>query len=195
MPVISKVWPKVLADADDAVLVRLLGRHLLDRDDVAAVALVGVEHLLHAAAAQHVGQQHREGLVADDLAGAPDRVAEAERRLLAGEAGLAGRRQVALQRLVVLGLAALLQRRVELEGDVEMVLDHRLVAAGDEDEMLDAGLARLVDHVLDDRPVDDGQHLLRHGLGGGQEAGAEAGDGQDGLADGFHRAGPGIEAR
>ena len=57
-----------------------------------------------------------------------------------------------------------------------MVLDDALVAAGDEDEMLDAGLAGLVDHILDDRPVDDGQHFLGNRLGGGQEAGAEAGD-------------------
>jgi hypothetical protein len=33
--------------------------------------------------------------------------------------------------------------------------------------MLDAGFARLVDHVLDQRAVDNRQHLLRHGLGGG----------------------------
>ena len=63
-----------------------------------------------------------------------------------------------------------------------------LVAPGHEDEMLDPGLARLVDHVLHDRAVDDGQHLLRHGLGGGQEAGAETGDGEDGFADALHRA-------
>src|ERR1044071_3828239 len=68
-----------------------------------------------------------------------------------------------------------------------MVLDHRLVAAGDEDEMLDAGLARLVDHVLDQRPVDDGQHLLRHRLGGRQETRAETGDGKNSLADLRHR--------
>ena len=65
---------------------------------------------------------------------------------------------------------------------------HRLVAAGDEDEVLDAGLARLVDHILERRPVDDGQHLLRHGLGGGQEARAEAGDGEDGLAERIYHA-------
>ena len=29
-------------------------------------------------------------------------------------------------------------------------------------------------------------HLLRHRLGGGQEAGAETGDGEDGFADGLH---------
>ena len=137
---------------------------------------------------QHVGQQQREGLVADDLARAPDRVAEAERRLLAGEARLAGARELPRQLLQLLRLAALGKRRVELVGDVEMVLDHALVAAGDEDEMLDAGLARLVDHVLHDRPVDDGQHLLRHRLGGGQETGAETGDGEDGFADALHRA-------
>ena len=78
------------------------------------------------------------------------------------------------------------KREFELELAVEMVLDDALVAAGDEDEMLDAGLARLVHHVLDQRPVDDRQHFLRHGLGGRQEAGAEAGDGEDGFADAGH---------
>ena len=75
------------------------------------------------------------------------------------------------------------KRALELELAVEMVLDDALVAARDEDEMLDAGRARLVDDVLDDRPVDDGQHFLRHRLGGGQEARAEAGDGKYGFAD------------
>ncbi len=83
-------------------------------------------------------------------------------------------------------LVALLQRQFELELAVEMVLDHALVAAGDEDEMLDAGLARLVDHVLDQRPVDHRQHFLGHRLGGGQEAGAEAGHGENGFANRFH---------
>ena len=87
----------------------------------------------------------------------------------------------------MLGLlvAARGQRGVEFEHAVEMVLDHALVAAGDEDEMLDAGLLGLVDHILDQRLVDDGQHFLRHRLGGGQDAGAEAGDREDGFAD-FH---------
>ena len=67
-----------------------------------------------------------------------------------------------------------------------MVLDHALVAAGDEDEMLDAGLACFVHHVLDERPVQHGQHFLRHGLGRRQEAGPEAGDGKDGFADAGH---------
>ena len=90
---------------------------------------------------------------------------------------------------------AFVQGMLELELAVEMVLDDGLVAAGDENEMLDAGLARLVDDMLDQRPVDHRQHLLRHGLGGGQEAGAEAGDGEDGFANWFHDAGHSSEKR
>ncbi len=149
----------------------------------------GVDHLGEAAALglhQHVGQQQRERLVADELARAPHRVAEAERQLLAGEARLPGARQIARQELEV-GLAlALGQRQLELELAVEVILDHRLVAAGDEDEMLDAGLARLVDHVLDQRAVDHRQHFLGHRLGGREEPRAEAGDGKDRFADGLH---------
>ena len=136
---------------------------------------------------QHVGQEQRERLVADDLAGAPDRVAEAERRLLPGEARLAGRRLGVRESLQLLCLAALPERALELELQVEMVFDGALAAAGHEDEMLDAGRPRLVDHMLHHGPVDDREHLLRNRLGGGQEAGAEAGDGENGFADALHR--------
>ncbi len=133
------------------------------------------------------GKQQRERLVADQFARAPHRVAEAERLLLTREARGAGSGQVlatgARDRLVSLALA---QRHLQLELAVEMVLDDALVAPGDEDEMLDAGLPRLVDDMLDHRPVDHRQHLLGHGLGGGQEAGPEAGDGEDGFANRFH---------
>ena len=132
------------------------------------------------------GKQQRERLVADQFARAPDGMAKAERHLLAGEAGLARPRLQPLQAGQLVVLAALRQRVVELELDVEMVFDDRLVAAGDEDEMLDAGLARLVDDILDDRPVDDRQHLLGDGLGGGQEPRAKTGDRKYRLANSFH---------
>ena len=67
-----------------------------------------------------------------------------------------------------------------------MVFDHALVASGDEDEVFDAGLAGLIDHVLNERPVDHRQHFLRHRLGRRQEPGAEPGDGEDGFANEFH---------
>ena len=148
-----------------------------------------VDHLRQAPALmlhQHVRQQQRERLAPDQLARAPHRMAEAERRLLAGEARLPGGRQVALERLQLGALLTLAQRLLQLELAVEMVLDDALVAPGDEDEMLDAGLARFVDHVLDQRAVDDRQHFLGHGLGGGQEPRAETGDGKDSFADACH---------
>ncbi len=80
----------------------------------------------------------------------------------------------------------LAQGHLQLELAVEMILDDALVAPGDEDEMLDAGLARLVDDMLDDRPVDHRQHFLGHGLGGRQEAGSEPGDRENGFANRFH---------
>ena len=58
-----------------------------------------------------------------------------------------------------------------------------LVASGDENKVLDTGLAGLIDDVLDERPVDHRQHLLRHGLGRRQEPGAEPGDGENSFAD------------
>ena len=65
---------------------------------------------------------------------------------------------------------------------VEMVLDRRLAAAGDEDEFLDSRFAGLLDGILDQRLVDDRQHLLGHRLGRRQEPGAEAGDRKNGFA-------------
>ncbi len=112
-------------------------------------------------------------------------MAEAERRLLPGETHGAGFGLVARQNLLLGLLAARGKRGVELEHAVEMIFDHALVAAGDEDEMLDAGFLGFIHHILDQRLVDDGQHFLWHGFGGGQDPGAKTGDREDGFAD-FH---------
>src|SRR5262249_17613861 len=90
---------------------------------------------------------------------------------------------------IEIGLSlALAQRHLELEGAVEMILDDALVAPGNENEMLDAGLPCFVDDMLDDGPVDNREHFLGHGLGGGQESGPQTGNGEDGFADSFHTA-------
>ena len=175
--------------ADDAILVRLRRIAFLHADDVAAAVLVKFHHLAHAAFFRlhdHVWQEQREGLVADDVAGAPDRMSEAHGNLLARVADLAGFRLDALQHFELLRLSALLESLVEFELDVEMVFDHRLVAPGDEDEMLDTRLACLVHHILDDGPVDDRDHLLGDGLGGRQEAGAQSRDREHCLAHFLH---------
>ena len=182
-------------DADDAVLVRLALRHRRDGDMVAAVLVVGLDHLREArlaAVVQHVGEQQRERLVADDIARAPHGVPETERRLLAREARRAGSGKLAAASSAssfVLPRSASVALELRLE--VEMILDRRLVAPRHEDEMLDPGGTRLVDHMLDHRAIDDGQHFLRHRLGRRQEACAEARHGEHGLADTLLRGGHG----
>ena len=66
-----------------------------------------------------------------------------------------------------------------------MVFDGLLAAAGDDEDLIAAGGHGFFDAVLNDGLVDDGQHFLGLGFGGGQEAGAEAGGGENGFAD-FH---------
>ena len=78
-----------------------------------------------------------------------------------------------------LDVALALEQLLELVGVVEVVLDRPLLAAGDDDDLLDAGGDRLFDAVLDDRLVDQRQHLLGLRLGGGQEPCAPAGGRED----------------
>ena len=112
----------------------------------------------------------------DQFARAPDRMAEPERLLLACKARGAGFRQVLGEEREIGAFLPFAQGHFQLELAVEMILDDVLVAPGDEDEVLDAGLPRLVNDMLDDRPVDHRQHFLGHGLGGRQEAGSEPSD-------------------
>ena len=77
-----------------------------------------------------------------------------------------------LERVEALARAA--QRRLELEADVEIIDQRAFAAAGDEDHLLDPRLARFVDGILDQRPIDDRQHFLGDGLGRGEQARAEA---------------------
>ena len=78
-----------------------------------------------------------------------------------------------------LGLLALTARlrqvELELERPVEVVLDGVLAPPGDDEDVGDAGPDRLLDDVLDGRLVDEREHLLRLGLGGRKEPGAEPG--------------------
>ena len=134
------------------------------------------EHLLEQVVAgvdQVVAEQHGERLVADERRGLQHRVAEALGLALADEVHL-GDVGGLVHRGQPVGVALLLQRRLELRGAVEEVLDRGLVAAGDHQHLGQAGAGGLLDDVLQRRAVDDRQQLLGHGLGGGQEAGAHA---------------------
>ena len=109
-------------------------------------------------------------------------MAEPQRFRLARVAELAGRRQPVGHRLQLGRLALPSQDVLELVDAIEVILEDALAAAGDEDELFDAGGARLLERILNERPVDDRQHLLGQGFGGGQHARAQPGDGKYGLA-------------
>ena len=130
-----------------------------------------------------VAEEDSERLVAHQGARAEDGVPEPEGLLLA-DVGDGGQLRDGLDLGELLGLAAVLQVVLELEGGVEVVLDGALVAAGDEHDLVEPRRHRLLHHVLDGGLVDQGQHLLRLRLGGGEEPGAEPGGGKDGFADG-----------
>ena len=155
------------------------------RGQVAADLHVGVDHLLQARRLSHdqiVGQKNRDRLVADQATRAPHGVAQAKRLLLANIGDL-----TRLQHHVGHGpqfclFATSVQDFGQLAAVVEMVLDRGLAPSGDEYELLDPGLPRLFDRVLDQRLVDDGQHFLGHGLGRRQEPGTQATDRKDGSA-------------
>ena len=122
----------------------------------------------------------------DVIAGAPNRMPQTEGFLLARVGNLPRFRNPFRDRRQGVLLAAFFQRAFQFGGVVEMILDRRFGAARHEDEFLDAGLARFIDRVLDQRAVDNGQHFLGHGFGRRQETGALPGNGKYGFSDGFN---------
>lgn len=80
-------------------------------------------------------------------------------------------------------LVVRLEQTLELDGAVEVVLDGPFPAPGDDEDVLDARAHGLLHDELDDRGIDDRQHLLRLGLGRRQEPRAEPGRRDDRLAD------------
>ena len=139
---------------------------------------------MHGPLADHdiIREDHRERLVANQLLRHQDGVAEAQLLLLPHVGDLGEVADVA-DLAEALDLAALLEQVLQLVAEVEVILDRPLLAGRDDDHLLDARRHGLLDRVLDDRLVDEREHLLGLGLGGGQEAGAPAGGGEDGLAD------------
>ena len=76
-------------------------------------------------------------------------------------------------------LAAGFQRALKDEVLDEVRDDAVLAFGGDDDQPLGAGLGRFGGHEFDSRRVHDGQQLLGHRLGGGQEAGPQPGGRDD----------------
>ena len=158
-------------------------RHIHHSNHVAG--LVGVDHFLHAAGPedQVVGKENGNRLGTDKMARAPDRMAEPCRLLLADIEDRSGVVQHVLDQVQRLVLALCGKGLLQLEGMVEMVLDGCLVAAGNEDEFLDARFRSLLDRILDQGLVDDRQHFLGHRLCRGEKPRAKTAHRKNGLLD------------
>ena len=76
--------------------------------------------------------------------------------------------------LQLLGFAAGLQVQLQLDAAVEMVFNGTLAAAGNNQDILNAGSKSLFDNILDGRFINDRQHLLRSCFGSRQKACAQA---------------------
>jgi hypothetical protein len=66
-------------------------------------------------------------------------------------------------------LALLIEQLLERLVGIEVILDRTLGSTGDEHQPPGTGGAGLIHRILDQRLVDDRQHLFRAGLGGRQE--------------------------
>ena len=66
-----------------------------------------------------------------------------------------------------------------------MIIDRGLAAARDKEELLYPRRLGLFDRVMNERLVDDRQHLLWHRLGRRQETGSQSGDRENGFANGL----------
>jgi len=82
---------------------------------------------------------------------------------------------------------ALFQVKFQFRRVVEVVLDGTFSPACDNQYVIDTRGDRLLDNVLDDWPVDEGEHLFRHRFRRGEEPGAEARGRDNSLFDFHHQ--------
>ena len=171
----------------DAVTSRLFSRNVLHGNHAGAAGLGRIRHLLQRSIAavpdDVVGQDHRERLVADYRFGAQHCVPQTQGFGLCDEDRAHAFGQHVADEFELLGLAGPLELLFKLVGLVEIVRHSVLVAVGDEDQRVATRLDGFVDRVLDQWPIDDRQHFLGNGLGGGEESCTQSSNRKDGLAD------------
>ena len=146
---------------------------MLGRDREHLVADVAIGHHI-------VAQQNKEVLARNSVGSRANGMAQALGLILIAEVD----RHVASvgNGIGILGFSALAQEVLEGAIGLEVAQQLGLSRRGDDDDTVDfLGVKRLLDDVLDDGLIEDRQHLLRSALRAGQEAGAEARSGDDGL--------------
>jgi len=134
---------------------------------------------------------HKKGLRADCGLRTQHRVTQSEGRRLAYVDAGGIRGQHASDLVQQIALALRLQQLLEFRVRIEVILNGALGCAGDEYQAPRTGGQGLLDGVLDERLVDDGQHLLGTRLGRRQKPRAAPGHGKHrGTNHGFYSAFP-----
>src|ERR1019366_9629589 len=127
----------------------------------------------------------RERLVVDGILRLQHSVAESERFLLPDRDEIHHRTdRLDLAEEIV--LLALLQRPLQLRRAIEMIEDGVFPLRHDDDQLVESRSERLLDSILQNRLVDERQHLLRNDFRRRKEARAESGAGEDASAKGGH---------
>lgn len=115
-----------------------------------------------------VAEHDHERIVPNVLAGHRDRMPQTQRFALTHEVNVGQVGEVDhLTQLVHLALG--LQQVLQLEVAIEVVLQAAFVTARDDEDVIDSGGDRLLNHILDGRSIDHRQHLLGLRLGGGRK--------------------------
>ena len=112
-------------------------------------------------------------------------MAEAEWGLLSSIRHLPGLGEPGIELVEQVGLATLTQIGLELDSTVEMIVDRALSSACNKEKLLDTCRFGFLDSVMNERLVDNRQHLLGHRLGRRKKAGSQPGDREDSFADAF----------
>jgi hypothetical protein len=171
--------------------VRTVSWHFFDRDGTHPGRRVHIDQLFGRgifAGNQHVAKQHRERLVAHQIARHQHRVAKAERLLLPCVADLHHVRDIADHAGLLL-FAVFFQEILEKRRSVEVILDGAFAAAGDNNDVLDAGGHAFFRHVLNLRLIDNGEHFFGLRFGGRQKPRAQSGGRQNCFSDFTHGSG------
>ena len=140
-----------LVRRDDAVARDLRLRDAGGGHDAAADFLMRLDQLrepAHLAADDVVGQDHREGLVADEVRGAGHGVPQSQRLILAHVGNFSAGHACAAHGFERVPLAGRLETRLQIWRVVEEVAQRRLAARGHEYEVLDARCAGLLYGVV-----------------------------------------------
>jgi hypothetical protein len=173
---------------DHTVLMHLFGGNFHQGDDRLFLAVENIDQLFdarHLAVDQIIRQHDGKRFITDEIARAQHRMTQTEGHFLPHRNDL-GHLGDAAQHSDHFVIAAVAQDLLELRRFVEMIFDTVLAPAGNENDFFDAGVHRLLHHVLDRRNVDDRQQFLGNGFGRREKSSAQPGDRNHGFFY-FHR--------